>query len=271
MPCVVIYAFNYDKQIEECKQKIKESKIKLTDVQSKISNKKNNIKTIKKKETSLGAYLENTIRKLETTKTGLLKTKILIKKQQESIDTLKIKLEIAKLETIRWKNILKKELRFAHKYSVTKAIDAQYFPRIILSSNSSVDIAKRYRFLQIIARQKSFVYIQTLKNIQKYEILETGLETKMCRLKELEKEKKNSEQLYVKQKKEKEQLLSTVVKKRIFYEGELLNLKDSETMLSNLIILLRKKTAETAKQKKKRRRIILFKNVKKKRCYIVAY
>ncbi|PIU83003.1 MAG: hypothetical protein COS68_06375 [Elusimicrobia bacterium CG06_land_8_20_14_3_00_38_11] len=248
-----LYASDYDKQIKTYKQKIKKSRTELIGVQSEISHKENNIKTIKKKEASLETQLENIIRKLETTKAELLKTKRAIKNQQKSIDMLKIKLEIAKSETVRWKNILKKELRFAYKYGVGRPITDQHPARIILSSNSSADMVKRYKFLQLLARQKLFIYTQTIKNVQEYETIKIKLETEMSGLKELEEKKKNSEQLYARQKKERGKLLSTVIKKRVFYEQEIANLRDSETMLSELIKLLEKKATETAKQKEEER------------------
>ncbi|HAX62039.1 MAG TPA: hypothetical protein DCX95_05755 [Elusimicrobia bacterium] len=248
-----VYASDYDKQIKAYKQKIKKSRSELIGVQSEISHKENNIKTIKKKEASLETHLENIIRKLETTKAELHKTKRAIKKQQKSIDALKIKLETAKSETIRWKNILKKELRFAYKHGVGRPVTDQYPARIMLSSNSSADMVKRYKFLQLLARQKLFIYTQTIKNVREYETIKIKLETEMNGLKELEEKKKNSEQLYAKQKKEKEKLLSTVVKKRVFYEQEVANLRDSEMMLSELIKLLEKKATETAKQKEEER------------------
>jgi len=248
-----LYASDYDKQIKAYKQKIKKSRSELIGVQSEISYKENNIKTIKKKESSLETQLENIIRKLETTKAGLLKTKISIKKKQDSIDALKIKLENARSETVRWKNILKKELRFAYKHGVGRPVADQYSARIILSSNSSADMVKRYKFLQLLARQKLFIYTQTIKNVREYETIKATLESEMNGLKELEEKKKKSEQLYAKQKKEREKLLSTVVKKRVFYEQEVANLRDSETMLSELIKLLEKKTTETAKQKEEER------------------
>lgn len=244
-----LFASDYDKQIKAYKQKIKKSQKELIGVQSEIFNKENNIKTIKKKEASLETHLETIIRKLETTKAELLKTKGAIKKKQISIDTLKIKLETAKTETVRWKNILKKELRFAYKHGVGRPITDQYPARIILSSNSSADMVKRYKFLQLLARQKLFIYTQTIKNVREYETIKIKLETEMDGLKELEEKKKNSEQLYARQKKEREKLLSTVVRKRVFYEQEVANLRDSETMLSELIKLLEKKATETAKQK----------------------
>ena len=77
-----LYASDYDKQIKAYKQKIKKSRSELIGVQSEISHKENNIKTIKKKEASLETHLENIIRKLETTKAELLKTKISINKKQ---------------------------------------------------------------------------------------------------------------------------------------------------------------------------------------------
>ncbi|MBI5574659.1 MAG: peptidoglycan DD-metalloendopeptidase family protein [Elusimicrobia bacterium] len=248
-----LFASDYDKQIKAYKQKIKKSRSELIGVQSEISNKENNIRTIKKKEASLETHLENIIRKLETTKAELHKTKVSIKKKQNSIDALKIKLETAKSETVRWKNILKKELRFAYKYGVGRPTTDQYPARIILSSNSSADMVKRYKFLQLLARQKLFIYTQTVKNVQEYETIKIKLETEMNELKELEKNKKNSEQLYIRQKKEKEKLLSTIVKKRVFYEQEVANLRDSEAMLSELIKLLEKKATETAKQKEEER------------------
>ncbi|MFH0947823.1 MAG: peptidoglycan DD-metalloendopeptidase family protein [Elusimicrobiota bacterium] len=244
-----LYASDYDKQVKEYKQKIKESRKELVGVQSEISHKENNIKTIKKKEASLETHLENTVRKLETTKAELYRTKILIKKQQKSIDALKLKLETAKFETVRWKNIFKKELRFAYKYGVGRPMTDQYPARIILSSNSSADMVKQYKFLQLLARQKLFIYTQTLKNVQEYETIKIKLETEMNGLKELEEKKKNSEQLYARQKKEKKKLLSTVVKKLVFYEQEVANLRDSETMLSELIKLLEKKATKTVRQK----------------------
>ncbi|MFA5779601.1 MAG: peptidoglycan DD-metalloendopeptidase family protein [Elusimicrobiota bacterium] len=248
-----VYASDYDKQIKAYKQKIKKSQKELIGVQSEIFHKENNIKIIKKTEASLETHLENIIRKLETTKAELQKTKISIKKQQKSIDELKIKLETAKSETVRWKYILKKELRFAYKHGVGRPVTDQYPARIILSSNSSADMVKRYKFLQLLARQKLFIYTQTIKNVWEYETIKIKLETEMNGLKELEEKKKKSEQLYAKQKKEKEKLLSTVVKKRVFYEQEVANLRDSETMLSELIKLLEKKATETAKQKEEER------------------
>lgn len=249
----VLHASDYDKQIKEYKQKIRKSQKELVGVQSEIFHKENNIKTIKRKEASIETNLENIIRKLETTKAELLKTKLSIKKKQNSIDALKIKLETAKSETVRWKNILKNELRFAYKYGVGRPVADQYQARIMLSSNSSADMVKRYRFLQLLARQKLFIYTQTIKNVQEYETIKIKLESEMNGLKELEERKKRSEQLYARQKKEKEKILSTVVKKRVFYEQEVANLRDSETMLSELIKLLEKKATETAKQKEEER------------------
>lgn len=246
-------ASDYDKQIKEYKQKIKKSRKELIGVQSEISQKENNIKTIKKKEASIETHLENIVRTLEITKAELHKTKISIKKQQKSIDALKIKLETAKSETVRWKNILKRELRFAYKQGVGRPVTDQYPARIILSSNSSADLVKRYKFIQLLSRQKSFIYIQTLKNVREYEAIKIKFETEMDDLKKLEEKKKCSESLYFKQKKEKENILAGVVKKRTFYEQEIVNLRDSEAMLSELIKLLEKKTSETAKQKEEER------------------
>lgn len=253
LPIPELIASDYDRQIKEYKQKIKKSRKELIGVQSAISQKENNIKTIKQKEASLGTNLENIVRKLEITKAELYKTKILINKQQASIDELKIKLETAKSETVRWKNILKRELRFAYKQGVGRPVTDQYPARIILSSNSSADLIKRYKFLQLLSRQKSFIYLQTLKNVGEYETIKIKLETGMDELKKLEEQKKDSELQYSRQKKEKGKILAGVVRKRTFYEQEIANLRDSESMLSELIKLLEKKTSETAKQKEEER------------------
>ncbi|MEW6556773.1 MAG: peptidoglycan DD-metalloendopeptidase family protein [Elusimicrobiota bacterium] len=245
---ICLYSADYDKQIEEYKQKIKKSREELVGVQTEISQKAKHIKTIKKKEASIETQLEHIIRKLETTKAELQKTKLLIKKQQKSIDGLKIKLATAKSEMLAWKEILRNEERFAYKQGVGRPVTDQYLARTILSSKSSADFIKKYKFLQLTARQKSFIYLQTLKNVREYESLKTKLETEMQSLKELELKKKNAEQLYSNQKKEKEKLLSSVVKKRVFYEQELTNLKDSEMMLSELLKLLEKKASETERR-----------------------
>ncbi len=134
-----------------------------------------------------------------------------------------------------------------------RPVTDQYPARIILSSNSSADMVKRYKFLQLLARQKLFIYTQTIKNVQEYETIKIKLDSELNGLKELEEKKKKSEQLHSRQKKEKEKLLSTAIKKRVFYEQEVANLRDSETMLSELIKLLEKKATETAKQKEEER------------------
>ncbi|MDD5687115.1 MAG: peptidoglycan DD-metalloendopeptidase family protein [Elusimicrobia bacterium] len=247
------YADNYDKQIKEYKQKIKKSKKELTGVKTEISKKEDNVKIIKKKEASIESQLENILRNLESTKIELQKTKILIAQQQKSIDGLKIKLEITKKEMIKWKDTLRNEIRFAYIQGVGRPVTDEYSARILLSSNSSADLVKRYKFLQLLARQKSFVYLQTAKNVNKYESLKIKLESGMEELKNLELKKGISEQTYSRQKNDKKQLLSTVVKKRIFYEQEIGSLRDSETMLSELIDLLEKKAKETEKQKEEER------------------
>ncbi|OGS45653.1 MAG: hypothetical protein A2539_07200 [Elusimicrobia bacterium RIFOXYD2_FULL_34_15] len=243
------YADDYDKQIKEYKQKVKKSKKELVGIQSVISQKENKIKTIKKEEISIELQLENILRKLETTTADLKNTEKLILRQQKSIDQSKKKLEIAKLETVRWKNILKNEIRFAYKQGVGRSITDEYPARIILSSNSSADLVKRFKFFQLLARQKSFVYLQTMQNVEDYEALKIKLEDEMNELMLLEDKKKISERLYSNQKNEKGKLLSNVIKKRIFQEQEIANLKDSETMLAQLIELLERKAKETEKQK----------------------
>ncbi|MBN1383479.1 MAG: peptidoglycan DD-metalloendopeptidase family protein [Elusimicrobia bacterium] len=252
-PAICVYAADYDKQIKEYKKKIKQSKKELIGVKTEISKKENSIKDIKKTEATLESRLKKILRNLEAAKTALQKIKNSIKKQQQSINSLRIKLARAKSETKRWKSILRREIRFAYKQGVGRPVSDPYLARIILSSNSSADLIKRYKFLQLLARQKSFVYIQTLKNVNEYESLKTKLEKGMESLKKLESEKKKTEQSYLKEENKNKKLLSGVTKKRVFYEQEVANLKDSETMLSELITLLNKKAKETEKKKEEER------------------
>lgn len=250
---ICLYAIDYDNQIKEYKLKVKQSKKELTGVKTEISKKENNIKSIKKTEATIGTQLKNILTKLETAKAELQKTKKSIKNQQKLIINLRVKLAGARLETEKWRSVLKREIAFAYKQGVGRPVSDPYLTRIILSSDSSADLIKRYKFLQLLARQKSFIYIQTLKNVNTYESLKDTLEKGMGQLKEFESKKKKAEQSYLKQKTEKKNLLSNVTKKRIFYEQEIANLKDSESMLSELISLLEKKARETEKQKEEER------------------
>lgn len=248
-----LYAVNYAKQIKEYKQKIKKSRKKLVGVQTQISKKESRVKTIKRKEATIESQLKKILRKLETTKAKLKKTKWSIKKQQKLINALKTKLAGAKAGARKWKNTLRNEIRFAYKQGAGRPVIDRYSAGILLSSNSSADLIKRYKFLQLLVRQKTFIYLQTLKNVKKYESLKNKFESEMQKLKKLRIKRKNAERLYSKQKNKKKKLLSSTVKKRIFYEQEIVNLKDSKAMLSELIRLIEKKTKETEKRKEEER------------------
>jgi len=248
-----VYCIDYDKQIKEYKQKIKKSKKELVGIKTEISQKEKHIKTITKEETSLELRLESILRILETTAAELQNIQKLIIKQQKTIEQTKNKLEIAKIETIKWKNILKNEIRFAYKQGVGRTLADDYPARIVLSSNSSADLTKKFKFLQLLAKQKLFIYLQTMQNVEDYEELKIKLESELHELMVLENKKKNTEQIFFNQKREREKLLSNVIKKRMFYEQEVGNLKDSEKMLAQLISLIEKKAKETEKQKEEER------------------
>jgi len=242
-----------DKQIKEYNQKIKKSRKELTGIQTEISKKEKKVKTIKKEEYSVKAQLESTVRKLEITNLELIRVQNKIKEQQKSIDALKEKLDISKRETVYWKEVLGNEIRFAYKQGVGRGSIDEYSADMILSSEKPADLAKKYKFFHLMTRQKMFVYFQAAKNVREYEITKIQHERGMENLKFLEKEKKDLEKKYLKQKNAKQKLLSSVSQKRVFYEQEIAKLKESEEMLSKLIEMIEQKVHETLARKEEKK------------------
>ena len=246
-------AFAEDKQITEYTRKIKTSRKELNGIQSDINKKEIKVKAIKKEEHSVKAQLESTVRKLESINSELGSVQKKIYRQQSAITVLAVKLDASRSETVYWKGTLAKEIRFAYKQGVGRGQVDEYSAGMLLSSETPADLAKKRKFFQLLTRQKMFVYLQAVKNVDQYQSAKSNYEHGLENLKQLEKEKKDLENKYTKQKDNKQKLLSSVSQKREFYEQEIARLKESEEMLSKLIEMIEKKVQETlaAREEKK--------------------
>jgi len=256
--CLRLFLFAADdKQIKEYNQKIKKSRKELSGIQTEISRKEIKVKTIKREENSVKAQLGSTVRKLEVINLDLIKAQYNIRKQLDSIDILDKKLDTSRNDTLYWKEVLANEVRFVYKQRVGRSKVDEYSADMILSYETPAALAKRYKFFHLLTRQKMFVYLQAVKNVREYEITKMTHERGMENFMRLEKEKKGLEKKYLKQKKVKQQLLSSVSHKRMFYEQEIAKLRESEVMLAKLIEMIEQKVQETIAQKEEKRLMAL--------------
>jgi septal ring factor EnvC (AmiA/AmiB activator) len=138
----------------------------------------------------------------------------------------------------------------------------EYSANMVLSSETSAEIAKKYKFFHLMTRQKMFVYLQAVKNVSEYEKTKKKYERGLANLKQLEKEKQELEKKYSRQKDTKQKLLSTVSKKRTFYEQELAKLKESKEMLSKLIQTIEKKM-QASMTRREEKKVVALKTTKK--------
>ncbi|MDD5756023.1 MAG: hypothetical protein PHR23_01925, partial [bacterium] len=245
-------AAGIDASLNKAKKEVQENNKNLAEIKNKIKEKSVYSEKLKGQEIDITAELRRINRELAKIQGEINRLNKKIAQTQQKINATQAKIVEKRVAADQTRKLLSKHLRVLYKYQQSSL---GYVPAVL--ANVPYDqLVKSEKYLKIIT-QKNLKLFQQLKG-QEAEIsaIKKELETQEKQLEVLQAQVKGQEEVAVKQKTLKNELLSKVKKQRRNTDDEISQLKKEAVDLQNLVDKFRSRISKLEKQKIKQRQKI---------------
>lgn len=236
---VLLYSFTQsDLRAQKIESRISEQKDELQRIRQELEEKRNKIKKLSKKESSVFIEIKNLEEELE------LIDKLVSRLNQESRRTGKeISAEEELLKNSQFSLQDKREelgcrLRDIYKYMRFREYE------ILIGASSPLDLMRRLRYIKLITQQDQALIQGVSSEIASVKETKKTLETKRRELAQLIKEKDKEEKRRSSEKGKKEKLLRTIRTEKEIYLSSVKELEKSAKEIERLLTSLEQKRSE---------------------------
>lgn len=246
-------AANVDENLNQAKKEVQENNKNLDKIKSKIKEKSVFSNKLKGKEIDLAAELKRINQELGKIQAEINRLNKKIKLTQQKINITQSKIVEKRSAADQTRKLLSKHLRVLYKYQQS---NLEYLPAVL--ANIPYDqLVKSEKYLRAVA-QKNLQLHQQLKG-QEAEIsaIKKELEIQEKQLEKLQAEVKGQEEVAIKQKNLKNELLAKTKKQRKNTDEEIAQLKKEAVDLQNLVDKFRSRISKLEKEKIKQRQRLL--------------
>lgn len=246
-------AVNIDENINKVKKEAQENNKNLDQIKNKIKEKSVYSEKLKGQEVDIATELKRINLELGKIQAEINRLNRKIAQTQRQITMTQSKILEKRVAADQTRKLLSKHLRVLYKYQQSTL---GYLPAVL--ANVPYDrLIKSEKYLRVIA-QKNLQLFQQLKE-QEAEIsaIKKELETQEKQLEVLQSQVKGQEEVAVKQKTLKNELLAKVKERRKNTEDEIAQLKKEANDLQNLVDKFRSRISKLEKEKIKQRQRLL--------------
>ncbi len=246
-------AVDIDENINKTKKEAQENNKNLDQIKNKIKEKSVYSEKLKGQEIDISSELKRINHELEKIQAEINRLHKKIEQTQRQINITQARIVEKRVAADQTRKLLSKQLRVLYKYQQSTV---GYLPAVL--ANVPYDqLIKSEKYLKVIAQENLQLY-QRLKG-QETEIsaIKKDLEEQERQLEVLQTQVKGQEQVAVKQKDLKNELLSKVKEQRKNTDDEIAQLKREANDLQNLVDKFRSKISKLEKEKIKQRQRLL--------------
>ncbi len=248
-----VSAADIDASLNKAKKEVQQNNQNLDEIKNKIKEKSVYSEKLKGREIDITAELKRINRELAKIQAEINRLNKKIRQTQQKINITQAKIVEKRVAADQTRKLLSKHLLVLYKYQQSTL---GYLPAVL--ANVPYDqLVKSEKYLRTIT-QKNLQLFQQLKG-QEEEIsaIKKELETQDKQLGVLQAQVRGQEQVAVKQKTLKNELLSKVKEQRRNTDDEISQLKKEAVDLQNLVDKFRSRISKLEKEKMKQRQKIM--------------
>lgn len=247
--CVVFaYAEGIDQNVETYKKEIQENNKNLENLKTRIREKSIHSEKLKGKERNIHHELKQITAELNQIQKKISQLNKKIRLTQDEIKEVQQQLLEKKNAAENTRQRLKKYFILLYKYQRNTV---EYLPAVMTNA-AYEEIVQEETYLRAFSKMNVHLYQQIKIQEEDIRIVKKDLEAKENKLEQLQQEVRGQEEVALKQKKAKNELLLQVKEQRQSTEEEIAQLRKESQELQGLIDSFRSKITALEKEKRKK-------------------
>ncbi|MCJ7496730.1 MAG: peptidoglycan DD-metalloendopeptidase family protein [candidate division Zixibacteria bacterium] len=232
---ILLYSFNKTEvRAQNLDNKIAEQKDELENIRKELEEKREKIKKLSKKESSVFIEIKDLEEELELMDKLLLRLNLKSKQAGKDITATEVLLEKSQLRLQAKRDELGCRLRDIYKYMRFREYE------ILTGASSPLDLMRRLKYIKLITRQDQSLIQEVSKGIENIEKNKISLESKRKELAFLIKEKNKEENKRSTEKNKREKLLKKIRSEKEIHLQSVKELEKSAKEIEKLLTSLEK-------------------------------
>lgn len=245
-------AAELEENINQAKKEVQENNKNLNQIKSKIKEKSVYSEKLKGQEVDIAAELKRINRELKKIEAEINRWHKKIRQTQRQINITQAKIVEKRVAADQTRKLLSQHLRILYKY---RQSTLAYLPTVL--ANVPYDrLVKSEKYLRTIAQENLQLYQQLKGQEAEISAIKKELEVQEKQLEVLQTEVKGQEEVALKQKNLKNELLAKVKEQRKNTDDEIAQLKKEAVDLQNLVDKFRSRISKLEKEKSQQRQRI---------------
>jgi murein hydrolase activator len=246
-------AADIDENLNQAKKEVQDNNKNLDQIKSKIKEKSVYSEKLKGQEVDITTELKRINQELEKIQSEINRLHKKIAQIQQKINITQAKIVEKRVAADQTRKLLSKHLRVLYKYQQSTL---EYMPAVL--ANVPYDrLVKSEKYLRTIAQENLQIYQQLKEQEAEISVIKKELEAQEKQQEGLQAEVKGQEEVAMKQKNLKNELLAKVKEQRKNTDDEIAQLKKEAVDLQNLVDKFRSRISKLEKEKIKQRQKLL--------------
>ncbi len=242
-----------DDNINKAKKEVQENNKNLDQIKSKIKEKSVYSEKLKGQEVDIAAELKRINLELEKIQAQINRLNKKIQQTKKQINMTQAKIVEKRIASNQTRKLLSKHLQVLFKYQQSTL---EYLPSV-LTSIPYDRLVKSEKYLRTIAQENLQLFRQLKGQEAEISAIKADLEAQEKQLEKLQAEVQGQEEVAIRQKELKDELLAKVKVQRKNNDDEIIQLKKETVDLQNLVDKFRSKISKLEKDKIKQRQRLL--------------